>query len=418
MKSTIKFVLLLTALLIAAPAFTQKVNKKVQHHSVSGNRILPQGGVFNESVWMVDSVTGRPVLRLTQNRDFNVVPTYHLNACFSADSRYIVFSTSSAGHGSAIIHADITNGDCRVIAHTEERAKPISICIVPRSDYVASSSRGVITVYNLKTLDQRVLYKAPQGESCSAAAASMDGSKIYVCQLPGNPQNPHYYRMSVIEIEIATGRSKVIFSDTSRGKHVIPNPVYPELLLIDRDFPSRQKSYTGLLHTRSWIFNIKNGSLTEIRSNNPNRFYYHTNWSYDGKYVYYHGVAKNTNNHKKNTNAHYIGVADLDGKVVWESTFPYFYYGHMCSHTQKHALFTDGLLFPNLITELDWSRIDTHNTPSIVIYGAHNSGSHQFGQHAHPHCHMSPDAQKIAYNKGSEKRSDVYILFTDQAVKR
>jgi len=373
--------------------------------------ISPKGAIFNESEWIVDAVTGRPTLRLTKNRNFNHIPTYHLNACFSNDSRYIIFSTISKGYGSALIHADVTNGDCRVIAASkDEKAFRYFISLIPGSDYAASSELGTVTVFNLKTLEERVLYKAPQGEYLSHPEGSPDGKKIYVNQLSddlGEKGAEATNRMSIIEIDIASGKSKLIFSDESRGKHVIANPVNPDLLLINRDFPPNfAKGSDNGKTTREWILNIKTGALTECRPNNPSRFTLHSNWSYDGKYVYYHGEGSERG-------THYIGVADLNGKVVWEATFPYFYYGHMCSHTQKHALFTDGLLFPNLITELDWTKPDKNNVPPIVIYGAHNSGSHTFGQHTHPHCHMSPDAQKVAYNKGSEKHSDIYILFIE-----
>ena len=285
--------------------------------------------------------------------------------------------------------------------------------MIPASDYVASSSGGEVTVYNLKSLEERTIYKAQQGDILSHPAGSIDGRKIYVNQLRNDTGKgaEATNQMEIIEIEIATGKSRVVFSDNSRGKHIVPNPVDPDLLLIDRDFPPlfASGSDNGKT-TRVWILNIKSGALTECRPNNPySRFQVHSNWSYDGKFAYYQGPA----GVPVNKNSHYIGVTDLDGKVVWEATFPFYYYGHMCSHTQKHALFTDGLLFPNLITELDWSKPDKNNIPPLVIYGAHNSGPHTLGQHSHPHCHMSPDAKKVTYNKGIENHSDVYVLFLE-----
>jgi len=407
-------IIILTGILCALLTTEQSAISQI--NQTRSGEIPPKGSTFNESVWMVDSITGRPTLRLTQNRDYNCTPTYHLNACFSEDSRYIIFTTNSTGYGSAIIQADVTNGDCRVIA-TRSKDKKIFgdfVCIVPNSDYIASSSGGEVMVHNQKTLEERVLYKAPEGETMSHPVASIDGRKIYVNQLRNDlsekgPEATN--RMMIIEIEIATGKSKVIFADDSRGKHIVPNPVDPDLLLIDRDFPpSFASGSDDGKTTRVWILNIKTKVLTECRPNNPYyRFQVHSNWSYDGKYVYYHGPARVPGS----KNAHYIGVTDLDGKVVWERIFPFYYYGHMCSHTQKHALFTDGLLFSNLITELDWSQYDKNNVPPIVIYGAHNSGSHTFGQHCHPHCHMSPDTKKVTYNKGSANNSDVYILYIE-----
>ena len=56
---------------------------------------LHKGDHFNESVAFADPVTSKASRRLTQFRDFNQTPTYHLNACFSADSRYLAKSRHS-----------------------------------------------------------------------------------------------------------------------------------------------------------------------------------------------------------------------------------------------------------------------------------------------------------------------------------
>jgi hypothetical protein len=48
--------------------------------------------------------------------------------------------------------------------------------------------------------------------------------------------------------------------------------------------------------------------------------------------------------------------------------------------------------------------------PVLNVLGAHNSGNNTYGQHTHPHCLMSPDGKFISYNKGSQFKSDVYVL--------
>ena len=66
-----------------------------------------------------------------------------------------------------------------------------------------------------------------------------------------------------------------------------------------------------------------------------------------------------------------------------------------------------------MITEIMWERLNSQGIPEIHILGAHNSGSHTFGQHAHPHCIMSPNGRYLSYNNGTQVRSDVYILRID-----
>jgi len=127
--------------------------------------------------------------------------------------------------------------------------------------------------------------------------------------------------------------------------------------------------------------------------------------------VYYHGVSQQHNFPGGFTgNPHFIGVADHSGKIVWEHIFPNFFYGHICSSTVKNTIITDGLMFSKLITEIDWSQLDRQGAPVLNVLGAHNSGNHKLGQHTHPHCLMSPDGKYLSYNKGTQNKSDVYVM--------
>ena len=51
--------------------------------SLKAEDTIPEKGtVFNESEWKTDSITGRKLLKLTKNRDYNQTPTYHINTGF------------------------------------------------------------------------------------------------------------------------------------------------------------------------------------------------------------------------------------------------------------------------------------------------------------------------------------------------
>ena len=389
-------------------------------HVASQNSIPPKGTVFNESTWTTDSITGRKLLKLTKNRDFNQTPTYHIHTGFSADSRHLVFASWNKEGQSALLKADVTNGDITVVAVTAEsetaRFNGNNVCMIPASGKAAAVRGGNLYVYDLASLEEKMLLQAGDGFGFGHPTGSADGKRIYITKMPRfrlGVDDPVPAASSVYyEVEIASGKSREIFRDNSRSNHTVVCPANPDLLLIDRDLPPKYgHGGDGGQTSRVWLLNIKTGKLTEIRPQNPNRFQIHSNWSADGTRVYYHGVSQKHDFPDGFTGKpHYIGVADTEGSVLWEKIFPNFFYGHICSHTTRNTIITDGLFFEKLITEIDWQKTNDQGIPEIKILGAHNSGKHTFGQHAHPHCLVSPDGNYVSYNKGSQERSDVFIL--------
>lgn len=383
--------------------------------------IPPKGTVFNESEWGVDSITGRKVLRLTKNRNFNQTPTYHINTGFSADSKSLIFATWNKEGESALLLGNVLTGELKVIAVVPASEKNHfngnNVCMIPATQKAAANRGGTkLYVYDLNTLEEKLLYAAEDGYSFGHPTGSTDGKTIYITKMPkynAGTDDPYKAAHSIYySIDIATGKTLEFFRDSSRSNHTVVCPSNPNLLLIDRDLPPKFGSGgDNGKTTRVWLLNIKTQKLTEIRPGNTNRFQIHSNWSHDGKYVYYHGVSQKHNYPDGfKGKPHYIGVADQSGKIIWEHIFPNFFYGHMCSHTTKNAIITDGLMFGKFITEVDWTNFDSQGVPVLNVLGAHNSGSNTFGQHTHPHCLMSPDGKLISYNKGTQFKSDVYVL--------
>ena len=243
--------------------------------------IPPVGTVFNESEWLADSITGRKLLRLTKNRDFNQTPTYHINTGFSADSKTMVFATWNKDGESALIEGNVITGDLKVVAVVPSTEKNHfngnNVCMIPASRKAAASRGGTkLYVYDLNTLGEKLLYAAEDGYSFGHPTGSADGKTIYITKMP-------------------------------RYRQGIDNP-YP-----------------------------------------------------DAFSIYY-------------------------------------------------SIITDGLMFGKFITEIDWTKTDSQGIPILNVLGAHNSGNHSFGQHTHPHCLMSPDGKYLSYNRGTQHKSDVYVL--------
>ena len=96
--------------------------------------------------------------------------------------------------------------------------------------------------------------------------------------------------------------------------------------------------------------------------------------------------------------------------MVWEKTFPYSYYGHVSSHETSNVIILDGLISNDFITGIRWDKIDKSGKPLIELNGNHQSDWKPIGQHAHPHCQVSPNGKWLSYNRSYDNRSDVYAL--------
>ena len=208
-----------------------------------------------------------------------------------------------------------------------------------------------------------------------------------------------------LEIDIESGSAAEIYEDRGSGcNHVVPNPVNPDLLLIDRDrAPGYSWGSDGGKTTRVWILNQKTGNLTEIRPRDSNRFQIHSNWNNRGDRVFYHGTSHG--------GGHYIGVSDLEGKTVFERHYPEFHYGHTSSHPCKDVIITDGLVTPNQVIAIDYNDLDSHGAPRHEVLARHDTEWTKGQQQSHPHPHVSRDGRWLSYNRGvGGTRSDVYAV--------
>jgi hypothetical protein len=388
------------------------------------------GTIFNEAIPLQDKCTGRKLIQLTTARDFNQKPTYHIKSGFSADSRYIPIVTWNNDQSSALMRADINTGELLVLdkTHTNSIFNFVKagndVSIIPAaSKIVAGLSGRQVKVYDLSGKKAEVLIDdIGEGKILGHPIGSADGNYVYIPSMVALPDDYQkltdfspYTEVTYLRADVKTGKIEILLTDKGcRNNHVIPNPRNTDLLLLDRDLPPGfGRGGDGGKNTRCWIYNIKSGKFIEIRPKAKNRFQVHGNWNYNGTHVYYHGLAEMPEDRKQksfNGNLHYIGVADLDGNVVWEKTFPYSYYGHVSSHETENCIILDGLITNDLITGIRWDKRDSCGEPEILLYGTHRSDWKPIGQHAHPHCQVSPDGKWLTYNRSYENRSDVFAL--------
>jgi hypothetical protein len=366
----------------------------------ANNGILKKGQVFNESEEFSDKLTGRASRRLTRFRRYNQQPTYHVNTCFSSDSRYMILTTDQDDGSTALLRAEVATGEMTVL-EVVPKGQYLYGNVIQAIDCVASVADGKIKLYNLKTLEQRTVFE--NASDLIMPVGSCDGKSLFVMKradevkIDGASVRPAIH----CQIDLATGELKEIFRETRAGcGHVVPCPTDPDLVLIDRNWPRPPENpFVEITNTsRVWILNIRTKELTEIRPIDTCRFQDHSNWSFKGEYVYYHGTSK-TPNYPTSPTGLFIGVADRKGKVIWEGHFPSYYYGHVSSHTKANVIITDAFFTKNLITAIYWQELNSQNIPRIEILARHDS-DWVAGQQSHPHPHMSPDGKWLSYNRG------------------
>jgi hypothetical protein len=269
----------------------------------------------------------------------------------------------------------------------------------------------------IETLEERVLID-DMGPEWTHGVLSVDPTERHVAcalmsahpeVLAGQPLTKPYMqhfgegqmKLRVIQVPLTGGKAETIYSeDGCSSAHSPHNPNDPDLVLIDRDFPPRFWGGSDGKTTRIWKLQLSTGELTELASQDKNRFQVHAVWSWDGEQVMYHGRSA--------SGGYFIGVCDQHGQTVREWDFPgASHYGHVAAMANRPAIILDGNLSDNLLT---WLYTDSEQ-PRVEVIAAHNTQwASVLGQATHPHQLSSPDGRWISFNTAQRGRTEVVVV--------
>lgn len=411
-----------------------------------------KGLTFNESIPFRDSATARASRRLTHRGVYNNTPTYHYNTAFSADSRYLVFTTYRLGR-SAIMRAELESGELTVLATRPgfgtasggNAIEPwgggggfsgIQVALAPATGWIVAVERNQLVAVHLETMEERVLTERFSNDNMlGVPGVSCDGRKAYVPVAPehpdivrGEPQPERSYSQAlvdtfggrpttIVEVDIESGAQRDVHHEPVGGtSHVIPSPTDPDLILFDIDLPPTFAYYGDhCASPRAHLLRLSSGAKVPLRPRNAHQFQSHTNFNTTGDRVYYHGPAFEGHEQPVRQGGRlgemFVGVSDLAGDSLWEINLPEYFYGHVCTHTAAEAIVTDSLVSPDLVTALHYEDRGADGLPRIEILARHATDWQAMaGQLTHPHCHMSPDGRWLSYNRAQHGRSDVYVV--------
>lgn len=394
-----------------------------------------KGKTWNESEVYLDPVTLKRVRKVTRIGLYNQTPTYHTGTGWTADGEFMVFASARNG-GSALFRCHVPSGDITQLTQTfdgvgclDELHKgggtctgnglgvTMLNCVAPHSHWVVFVQGRSLRAVHLDTCEERVLI-ANYGDGFIAGMPSIDPEEKLVLQpvMSAHPEinagkapsRPYIDTFSVtgpevhiLQVPLAGGPVTEAYTEKGIGcAHCPHNPLDPNLVLVDRDFPPRLWAGSDGVTNRIWTLDLATHQLTELPNQDTRKFQVHSVWTWDGNAVAYHGQS--------GLGGYYIGVVSKTGQTLREYKFTGAEnYGHVSAMANRPAIILDGNLTKDMLLLLYYDR----EQPRIEMVARHATlwGGLPW-QYSHPHPQSDPTGRYISYNAVQGGRSDVYIV--------
>ena len=399
-----------------------------------------KGKTWNESERYDDPITLRPVRRITTHGHHNNTATYHTGASWTSDGEYLIFTAARDGR-SFLAKCQVSTGDITALIepvdgfgdrnelHANNFARGMvgngrGVCwnsvLAPRSRWAVYSADRSIRAVHIDTFEERTLIADCGPESLVAVnSISPDETALLLHRTPAHPELAEgglrtiayadcfpggRVPSEILRMPLTGGEAEVLWTeDEAVAGHVQYCPTDADLILLDRNHVGIPRDQWP---TRCYALRLSTGELTPLPPENPLKFQMHATWSWDGRYVIYHGPAAE--------GGWFIGITEPDGTIFREYLFPRAeHYGHVSAAADRPAIILDGNIMDGVLM---WLYYDA-DTPRVEIIGRHNTDiSTMPGQYAHAHPQSSPTGRRISYNAAprawaARGRSDVYVVY-------
>ena len=403
------------------------------------------GSIWNESECFNDSLTGRPVRRLSSRGRINDTPTYHTNSGFSADSRFLVF-VSVRESATWVIRADVRTGELKALWRAPgigdrnyiHRGMSLTfpdvdgrgicgnrLCIAPRSGIAVFTCERQMIAADIATCESRVLL-----EDCGeewifgAPCVSPDEKSAVIALSSAHPQllagkkitTPYYeypdHRLRLVKVPLTgSGRMETLYErQPAQSAHCAFCPTDGNLLYFDLDLPPRYWRGGDGKTPRIWLLNLAARSAHPLKQTYPGPFQTHTAWLWDGSAMAYEGGLPG--------GGYYHGITERDGRTIWERSFPdAAFYGHLTPDAKRDALILDGHFSKDLLQWLYYDDDDPDAPPRLEPicrhatewYGVRGQYS-DASQYSHPHPLTDASGKWISWTAAKDGRTDVYVV--------
>jgi oligogalacturonide lyase len=156
-----------------------------------------------------------------------------------------------------------------------------------------------LVALDLNTLEQRVIYRMPDGYDVSMTNCSPDGCHVYSTI---SEDMSHRFRVDflrgyvgfretweamplskLVQVSVDGSGDKVVWEENYWIGHCNISPKYPHLLTFCHEGPWQ------LVDNRIWGFDVNTGEAWQIRPRENGEFVGHEYWHADGELIGYHG---------------------------------------------------------------------------------------------------------------------------------
>jgi oligogalacturonide lyase len=351
--------------------------------------------------------TGIEVRQLTNYKGHS----YHLyftNPGWYDGGRKLLFG-SDRGNRTNLFSVELASGEITQLTDLDQHVKISfqSASVNPRRDEVYFWHGPELVALDLRSLEERRLYRAPEGFRTTMTNVTADGKHIctglyedlsarFKVDLDHGYVGFHEYwearpLSQVLRIDAASGAAEVVFEERSWIGHVNTSPTQPQLMTFCHEGPWHKVDH------RIWGLDLTTGRAWKIRPGQPGERVGHEYWFADGEQIGYHGFSAE--------GAPFYGSIRYDNSGQVEAPFP-----HGSTHFHSNDL---GLIVG------DGSREEPHlmlwrfrdgrfEGPRALL--AHR-GSFQ-AQVLHVHPRFSPDGRQILFVSDMLGYGNIYLIDT------
>jgi oligogalacturonide lyase len=376
---------------------------------------MTKGRVFQDPQFRYeDAHSGREIWRLTDYLGHSS-HLYFTDPCWLNNSRSMVFA-SDRENQSNLFRFDLDTATITQLTALKGPGRPGG-CFSAANQRHYFWWQGEVHELDVETLEEQVIYRAPQGMSPGGPANPTADGKYFCARIMEEPAQEKaaisfsYSRFreffhakpytQIVRVEIATGAVEVIHEESCYIGHINTSPVLPDILTFCHEGP------WDLVDQRIWGLDIQTGNAWRIRSQEANDVSIgHEYWFADGLHMGYHGRPRGASGN------HIFGWVRWDNTEQHEEHFPF-------SSTHFHSLDqslivgdgTPGTVFTSdsparpYIQLFKWEG-ERYVGPRILAY--HRSTFNN--QHAHPHPRFTPDGKSILYSSDLTAYSNMYMV--------
>ncbi len=357
-----------------------------------------------------DDETGARVRRLTADGSDNV-HLYFTSESFLADgSSRVVFASNRSGRFQYHL-LDIAAG--RLVQVTDgEAVSPNMACLCPAGRFFYFDG-PVLRAVSLDTLEDRQLYRVPEGTRPALPTCTADGKYVAFAyredravstqtgRIYSTMAETYYQRPScvVMRIDTASGAAVAAWGERAWISHVLIHPHNPDLILFCHEGGSHvaQRMWTVDLSQR------RGRKATPLYRQRPGEFCVHEYFTRQGEVGFQYEVERD------GKMEYYNCFVRPDGTWIRQFLLPGRRPGHMQSNTDNTLLVGDcGYLGPDDRDGGNYMSLMTHaNGRAHVRRLARRVPGKT--QHSHGHPVFSLDDRWVLYNSKIGETHNVYM---------